>query len=126
MTAPPWRPLAEVLGNRRGLPLHLPAHGRGRGLAPYLRTLLRQPPASWDLPELPDFGGPLESEGAVAEAQRRCAARLGADRCWFGVNGASGLLQAALLGLAPPGSRVLLPRNLHRSLLHGCVLGQLE
>jgi lysine decarboxylase len=62
----------------------------------------------------------------VAAAQRRCAALLGAERCWFGVNGASGLLQAALLGLAPPGSRVLLPRNLHRSLLHGCVLGGLR
>ncbi|MCT0206298.1 aminotransferase class I/II-fold pyridoxal phosphate-dependent enzyme, partial [Synechococcus sp. CS-1332] len=108
------------------LALHLPAHGRGRALAPGLRRLLRQPPGSWDLPELPDFGGPLEPEGTVAEAQRRAAALLGAERCWFGVNGASGLLQAALLALCPPGSRVLLPRNLHRSLLHGCVLGGFE
>ncbi|MEA5415184.1 lysine decarboxylase, partial [Synechococcus sp. BA-132 BA5] len=108
------------------LALHLPAHGRGRALAPTLRQLLRQPPGSWDLPELPGFGGPLEPEGTVAEAQRRAAALLGAERCWFGVNGASGLLQAALLALGPPGSRVLLPRNLHRSLLHGCVLGGIE
>jgi lysine decarboxylase len=115
---PFWRPSP--------LALHLPAHGRGRALAPGLRHLLRQPPGSWDLPELPGYGGPLEPEGTVAEAQRRCAALLGADRCWFGVNGASGLLQAALLALGPPGSRVLLPRNLHRSLLHGCVLGRLE
>jgi lysine decarboxylase len=42
------------------------------------------------------------------------------------VNGASGLLQSALLALANPGDRVLLPRNLHRSLLHGCLLGQLR
>ncbi len=62
----------------------------------------------------------------MAAAQRHCAALLGARHCWFGVNGASGLLQAALLGLCPPGSRVLLPRNLHRSLLHGCLLGRLE
>jgi lysine decarboxylase len=115
--APPWR---------RPLALHLPAHGRGRGLAPELAALLRRSPGSWDLPELPTIGGPLEPDGAVAEAQAACAALLGAERCWFGVNGASGLLQAALLGLAPPGSRVLLPRNLHRSLLHGCVLGQLR
>jgi lysine decarboxylase len=108
------------------LPLHLPAHGRGRGLAPPLRALLRQPPGCWDLPELPEIGGPLEAEGAVAEAQVAAAARLGAQRCWFGVNGATGLLQAALLALAAPGDRVLLPRNLHRSLLHGCLLGQLE
>lgn len=111
---------------RRPLALHLPAHGRGRGLAPELRRLLRQPPGSWDVPELPAWGGPLQAEGAVAEAQQRCAAWLGAQRCWFGVNGASGLLQAALLALAGPGERVLVPRNLHRSLLHGCVLGDLR
>jgi lysine decarboxylase len=117
-----------VAGSRLAGPLslHLPAHGRGRGLAPELAALLRQPPGCWDLPELPAIGGPLESAGAVAAAQRACAELLGAEHCWFGVNGASGLLQAALLALAPPGSRVLLPRNLHRSLLHGCVLGQLR
>jgi len=108
------------------LPLHLPAHGRGRALAPPLRQLLRQPPGRWDLPELPEIGGPLEAEGAVAEAQAAAARLLGAERCWFGVNGASGLLQVALLALAQPGERVLLPRNLHRSLLHGCLLGQLR
>ncbi len=108
------------------LVLHLPAHGRGRGLSPALQRLLRQRPGSWDLPELPELGGPLIDTGAVADAQRRCAAQLGAEAVWFGVNGASGLLQAALLALAPPGARVLLPRNLHRSLLHGCVLGQLR
>ena len=121
-------PLFRLLrqGDGAAAALHLPAHGRGRGLAPPLRRLLMGRPGSWDLPELPALGGPLELEGAVAEAQAACAALLGADRCWFGVNGASGLLQAALLALAPPGSRVLLPRNLHRSLLHGCLLGQLE
>jgi lysine decarboxylase len=123
-------PLAEVLAamaNRAPrLALHLPAHGRGRALAPALVRLLRRAPGCWDLPELPELGGPLEPSGAVAEAQRRAARLLGADRCWFGVNGASGLLQAALLGICPPGSRLLLPRNLHRSLLHACVLGDLR
>ncbi|MEB3304308.1 MAG: lysine decarboxylase [Cyanobacteriota bacterium] len=108
------------------LPLHLPAHGQGRALPSPLRRLLGRPPGSWDLPELPSWGGPLLQEGAVAEAQGRCAELLGAEACWFGVNGASGLLQAALLSLAPPGSKVLLPRNLHRSLLHACVLGGVE
>ncbi len=111
---------------RPGLDLYLPAHGRGRGLAPELRELLRQAPGSWDLPELAAIGGPLDMEGAVAASQASSARLCGCDRCWFGVNGASGLLQAALLAMAAPGERVLLPRNLHRSLLHGCVLGRLR
>jgi len=120
--------LSSLLAPRaRGLlPLHLPAHGRGAALAPGLSRLLRRPPATWDLPELPEIGGPLEPEGAVAAAQAMAAALLGAERCWFGVNGASGLLQVALLALTQPGDRVLLPRNLHRSLLHGCLLAQLR
>ncbi len=115
-----------LLARPPALPLHLPAHGLGRGLAPGLARLLRRRGGSWDLPELPQVGGPLEAEGAVAEAQAQAAALFGAERCWFGVNGASGLLQAALLALAPPGASVLLPRTLHRSLLHGCVLGGLR
>ena len=128
-SAKSFRPTAALLPCLEAppnLPLHLPAHGQGRALPPSLRQVLRRAPGSWDLPELPSWGGPLLKEGAVAEAQRRCAALLGAETCWFGVNGASGLLQAALLAMAPPGSRVLLPRNLHRSLLHACVLGSLD
>lgn len=122
----PTAPLLPLLEAQERLPLHLPAHGRGRGLPASLKRILRRAPGSWDVPELPAWGGPLLADGAVAEAQRRCAELIGARACWFGVNGASGLLQAALLAMAPPGSRVLLPRNLHRSLLHACVLGGLE
>lgn len=122
----PTVPLIPCLEARPLLALHLPAHGLGRALPGTLRRVLRLPPGSWDLPELSSWGGPLLKEGAVAEAQHRCAELLGAGACWFGVNGASGLLQAALLAVAAPGTRVLLPRNLHRSLLHACVLGGLD
>ena len=104
-------------------PLHLPVHGRGRALPPALKRLLRQSPGSWDLPELPEIGGPLEADGAVADAQAKLACLMGVAGCWFGVNGATGLLQAALLALAGPGQAVLLPRNAHRSLIAACVLG---
>ncbi|QEY31137.1 aminotransferase class I/II-fold pyridoxal phosphate-dependent enzyme [Synechococcus sp. RSCCF101] len=124
----PWpgSPLRSVHSGWGRLALHLPAHGLGRGLAPATRRLLQGPPGSWDWPELPAFGGPLIEEGAVAEVQCRLAAQMGAERCWLGVNGASGLLQAALLAMTRPGDRVLLPRNLHRSLLHACLLGGLR
>ncbi len=108
------------------LPLHLPAHGRGRGFPPALAALLRGPLGPLDLPELPSLGGPLLPHGAVAEAQQATARLWGSRSCWFGVNGSTGLLQAALLGVLRPGQRLLCPRNLHRSVLHGAVLAGLE
>lgn len=107
---------------RPGLALHLPAHRRGHWRPVRWPRL----PWAWDLPELPTIGGPLLEEGAVAESQRQLATSLGVARSWYGVNGASGLLQAALLALPVAHPRVLLPRHLHRSLLYGCVLADLQ
>ena len=112
-----------MLHPRRGDWLHLPSHGRGRALPASLRHLLARPAGCWDLPELPQIGGPLETEGAVAASQASAAEAYGTDRCWYGVNGATGLLQAALLAMASPGDGVLMPRNVHRSLIQACVLG---
>lgn len=117
--------LLSVLRQRLGRSFFLPAHGRGRALPTDLRRLLRSRAGIWDLPELPQVGGPLECEGAVAESQRTSAAAMGAKRAWYGVNGATGLLQASLLALADPGQAVLMPRNVHRSLIQACVLGDI-
>ena len=117
--------LLRLLHRPVGQALFLPAHGRGRALPVSLRRLLSRRAGVWDLPELPLIGGPLEPEGAVALSQRQAATAMGVDRCWYGVNGATGLLQSALLGLCRPGQAVLMPRNSHRSLIQACVLGQL-
>ncbi|HJN33333.1 MAG TPA: lysine decarboxylase, partial [Prochlorococcus sp.] len=114
-----------LLTRDRGRSLHLPAHGRGAGLPDDLRAMLRHRAGIWDLPELPELGGPLMQQGAVAESQRQAAIAIGAERGWYGVNGATGLLQAALLAIARPGQAVLMPRNVHRSLIQACVLGDL-
>ena len=117
--------LLPLLKKRLGRSLFLPAHGRGQALPKDFKRLLRQRAGAWDLPELAEIGGPLEPDGAVGESQRESAAAMGADHCWYGVNGATGLLQAALLAIAQPGDAILLPRNAHRSLIQACVLGDI-
>ena len=117
--------LLPLLKKRLGTNLFLPAHGRGQALPRDVKRLLRQRAGAWDLPELAEIGGPLERDGAVGESQRESAAAMGSDHCWYGVNGATGLLQAALLAIAQPGDAVLMPRNAHRSLIQACVLGDI-
>ena len=115
--------LLNLLSTNRSENLFLPAHGRGNALPKNIKTLLRHRPGIWDLPELFEIGGPLISEGAIAESQNSSAYEVGVDRCWYGVNGATGLLQSSLLALARPGQAVLMPRNVHKSCIQACLLG---
>ncbi|WP_413678215.1 lysine decarboxylase [Prochlorococcus sp. MIT 0916] len=117
--------LFKLLSANTGENLFLPAHGRGSALPKRIKNLLKLRPGVWDLPELFEIGGPLISEGAIAESQKSSAYELGVDRCWYGVNGATGLLQSSLLAIASPGQAVLMPRNIHKSCIQACLLGGL-
>ncbi len=105
--------------------LYLPAHGRGQALPNDFRSLFNCRAGVWDLPELEEIGGPLERNGAIAKSQENSAKKIGVKKGWYGVNGATGCLQAALLAAARPGKGVLMPRNVHKSLIGACVLGDL-
>ncbi len=118
--------LIGLLSSNKSVNLFLPAHGRGSALPPGLQKLLKLKPALWDLPELYEIGGPLINEGAIAESQKFFASEMGVDRCWYGVNGATGLLQSSLLALARPGQAVLMPRNIHKSCIQACLLGGIK
>ena len=117
--------LITLLSRNRSENLCLPAHGRGDALPEKLKKLLKLRPGIWDLPELFEIGGPLINEGAIAESQRCSAYKVGVDRCWYGVNGATGLLQSSLLAIARPGQAVLMPRNIHKSCIQACLFGGL-
>ena len=114
--------IADLLTFDRGKSLFLPAHGRGVALPKKVKQLLEKRAGVWDLPELPGLGGPLIADGAVSVSQQRSALEVGAERGWYGVNGATGLLQAALFSMARPGQAVLMPRNAHCSLIQACAM----
>ena len=102
--------------------LFFPAHNRGSALPKKLIKLLKNPPGYWDLPELPEIGSPLSQRGLIAKSQRELAKKFMAKRCFYGVNGASGLIQSAVLAIANPGETILMPRNVHLSVIKTCAM----
>ena len=102
--------------------LFFPAHNRGEALPNKLIQILSQSPGFWDLPELPEMGTLLSQKGIIAEAQRSLSEKFNAKRCFFGVNGASGLIQSGLIAMAKPGEYILMPRNIHISVIKACAL----
>ena len=100
--------------------LFFPAHNRGLALPKKLVKLLKKSPGSWDLPELPEIGSPLSQKGLIAESQRELSEKFKAKGCFFGVNGASGLIQSGVIAMAKPGDSILMPRNVHISVIKIC------
>ncbi len=102
--------------------LFFPAHNRGAALPKKLVKLLNKQPGYWDLPELPEIGSPLSQSGVIAKTQREFSEKFGAKGCFFGVNGASGLIQSAVIAMAKPGETILMPRNVHISVIKICAM----
>ena len=106
--------------------LFFPAHNRGAALPKKLVKLLKKPPGYWDLPELPEIGSPLSQRGLIGKTQREFSDKFGAKGCFFGVNGASGLIQSAVIAMANPGETILMPRNVHISVIKICAMQNIQ
>ena len=102
--------------------LFFPAHNRGKALPKELIKILRKEPGYWDLPELPEIGSPLSQNGLISDSQRSFSEKFNTKRCFFGVNGASGLIQAGIIAMAKPGEYILMPRNVHISVIKVCAM----
>lgn len=109
---------------RVAAPFFLPGHKLGAGL-PAVAAPLLAAAAPFDLPELEELDNLFAPVGPLDEAQRLAAEAFGARRTWFLANGSSSGVIAAVLGCvrAAPrcASKVLLPRNAHRSAVHALV-----
>jgi len=104
---------------------HVPGHG-GCSAPRDLEDLLGPDLFKIDLTELPgldDLGNPT---GIIERAQRLAALAFGADSTFFMVNGSTGGLQALVTACSRPGGRLLLPRNIHRSVLGGLLISGAE
>ncbi len=106
--------------------LFFPSHNRGQALPSEIKKLLKDEPGIWDLPELPELGSVLSDSGLIYEAQNYFSRKFSVNNCWFGVNGASGLIQSAILAIAKPGDYLLMPRNIHISVIKICILSKIK
>lgn len=96
----------------------MPGHIGEKGFTvPELKCL-----AGIDLTEVPGIDDLHLPAGDIKEAKILLAQAYGARESFFLVNGATSGIHALFMSLGPPGSKVLLPRNSHRSFFGGMVL----
>ncbi len=104
------------------LAFHTPGHKQGLGAHPLLRELVTEEGLREEVSlaeELDDLHRP---EGCLREAQRKAASLWGADEAFFAVNGTTGAVHAMMISALAPGDEVIVPRNMHRSVVGGLIL----
>jgi arginine decarboxylase len=104
----------------------VPSHKRGKGIDPEIREFLGEKTFRNDLQILLGVDDRKESHGYKDKAQDLAAKAYGADQCYFSTNGTSLSVHAAVLAVTKAGEKVIVPRNLHRSLAAALILGEVH
>ena len=66
----------------------------------------------------------IHPTGVILEAEQLAADAFGADKCFFMVNGTTSAVQAMILSTCAPGDEIIMPRNVHRSVINALILSQ--
>ncbi len=104
------------------VPFHTPGHKLGRGAPESMKLLLGADALALDLTFIPGLGDLFEQQGPIQDAQKNAARLYGADASFFLINGTTGGIYAMILATVGPGDKIIVPRNMHRSVLGGLIL----
>jgi lysine decarboxylase len=126
--APSMQPTAPYLeavtayGFRGSTRFHVPGHKGGDGADPGMHMAFGERPLLLDVPQDIEGIDVGPTPTPYERAEQLAAEAYGAERAWFLTNGATQGNHALCLALAPPGTRVVLQRNSHASMIDGLIL----
>src|SRR3712207_161718 len=60
--------------------------------------------------------------GPIKKAQQLAADAYGADTAFFSIHGTSGAIQAMVMSVVSDGDKIIIPRNIHKSVTAGIIL----
>ncbi len=111
----------EYIKRQRLVPFDVPGHKRGRG-NPELVQLLGQQCVGLDvnsMKPLDNLGHPVS---VIRRAEELTADAFGAAHAFLMVNGTTSSVQTMIWSVCKAGDKILLPRNVHKSVINALVL----
>ena len=118
--APIYEALQEFR-KMRVVPFDVPGHKRGRG-NPELAMLLGDRCVNMDVNSMKPLDNLCHPVSVIREAEELAAEAFGAAHAFLMVGGTTSAVQSMILTVAKRGEKIILPRNVHRSVMGAMVL----
>lgn len=118
-------PIIDALkqySNDRTIRFHMPGHKGSQLVNNQAVSFLGSQAFAADVTNVPGMDDLHQPHGVIRESQDLAAAAFGADQTYYLINGSSCGLQALVMTACNPGEKILVPRNIHRSILSGIIL----
>ena len=120
-TRAPLYDALEAMRSARIVPFDVPGHKRGRGNKP-LTEFLGERCLSVDVNSMKPLDNLCHPVSVIKEAEALAADAFGAANAFFMVGGTTSSVQAMMLSTLKQGDQVILPRNVHQSVINAMVL----
>ena len=117
-------PIYEALENlqsMRMVPFDVPGHKRGRG-NPELTALLGERCMNLDVNSMKCLDFLCHPVSVIKDAEELAAEAFGAAHAFLMVGGTTSAVQSMVLAVSKKGEKIILPRNVHRSVMGAMVL----
>ena len=111
----------EQFRHMRVVPFDVPGHKHGRG-NPELTAFLGQQCVSVDVNSMKPLDNLCHPTSVIREAERLAADAFGAADAFLMVGGTTSSVQTMVLSTCKRGDKIILPRNVHRSVINALVL----
>lgn len=112
--------------NNDTIPFHVPGHKKGQGMAKKFKDFIGLNVASIDVTVFKQVDSLHKPTGPIKQAQELAAYANNADQTFFCVHGTSGAIQAMIMSAVGAGDKIIVPRNIHKSVTAGIILSGAE
>ena len=117
-------PIANALDNfaeSRVVPFDVPGHKRGKG-SPALTEFFGKRCITLDVNSMKPLDNLCHPTSVIKEAEELMADAFGCASAFLITNGTSAAVQAMIMSVVGRGEKIILPRNVHRSVINALVL----
>ena len=111
----------EAFKKKRVVPFDVPGHKRGRG-NPELVQLLGEKCVSLDVNSMKPLDNLCHPVSVIREAEELAADAFKAAGAYLMVGGTTSAVQSMILSVCQAGDKIILPRNVHKSVINALVL----